>query len=86
MADLISIEKEIARIQKQIDAASKELVGLQARLSSPGFREKAKAEVVAAAESATREKVDTLSKLTSSLEGLRRAQPAAEVKKKRRDS
>jgi valyl-tRNA synthetase len=82
MADLISVDKEITRVQKQIEAAAAELAGLRARLSSPGFRGKARAEVVAAAEAAEREKSGALSKLSSSLEALKRAQAEQLVENK----
>ena len=68
MSDLISAEKEIARVKKQIDSLTKDLLSLNARLNSNGFREKAKPEVVDAVLASVREKQAMLEALQLSLE------------------
>ena len=46
---LVDVEKEVSRLQGQVQKLEKEIGGLDKRLSNPGFTEKAKPEVVAEA-------------------------------------
>ena len=64
MAELVDLEKEKARIQKELEQKKKALAGLESKLSNPAFLSKAPESVVAA----ERERADTLRALMTKLE------------------
>ena len=64
MAELVDLEKEKARIQKELEQKKKALGGLESKLSNPAFLSKAPESVVAA----ERERADTLRALMTKLE------------------
>lgn len=70
LRDLVSAEKEIARIRKQIEILNKDILSLTTRLSSKGFVEKAKSDVVETVQASLREKQIMLETLQLSLEKL----------------
>jgi valyl-tRNA synthetase len=45
MADLVDKNKELARLKKQAEKLVKDILGLDTRMKSPGFRDKAPANV-----------------------------------------
>lgn len=49
MSDMVDKEKEIKRLTKQADKLQKDIIGLETRLNSPGFKDKAPEHVVAEA-------------------------------------
>ena len=59
LAELVDIEKERARLSKDLGKKQSELKGLEGKLSNPGFLNKAPADVVAA-EQERAEKLKTL--------------------------
>ena len=64
MAELVDLEKEKARIQKDLGKQKAELEKLQAKLNNPGFVNKAPANVV----EAERERAGKLTALIAKLE------------------
>lgn len=65
LAELVDLEKEKARIQKELDKNRKALDGLNNKLGNPGFVNKAPANVV----EAERERAVKLAALIEKLEG-----------------
>ena len=64
LAELVDLEKEKARIQKELGQKKGQLAGLEAKLSNPGFLSKAPEQVVAA----EKERRETLKALIAKLE------------------
>jgi len=64
MGELVDLEKEKARIEKELKKNSDELTKLNAKLSNPGFVNKAPANVV----NAEKERAATLAELVAKLE------------------
>ena len=64
LAELVDLEKEKARMEKDLNKKKGELAGLETKLNNPGFVNKAPANVVAA----ERERADKLSALIAQLE------------------
>lgn len=64
LAELVDLEKEKARIAKELDKNRKELDKLETKLNNPGFVNKAPAQVV----EAERERADKLRALLVKLE------------------
>ena len=64
LAELVDLEKEKARIQKELDQKRGQLAGLEAKLQNPGFLAKAPEQVVAA----EKERCETLKALIAKLE------------------
>ncbi len=64
MAELVDLEKEKARIQKELENKRKQLAGLEGKLSNPGFLNKAPAQVV----EAEKERAESLRALIAKLE------------------
>ena len=64
LAELVDLEKEKARIQKELGQKKGQLAGLEAKLSNPGFLSKAPEQVVAA----EKERAETLRALIAKLE------------------
>lgn len=64
LAELVDLDKERARIQKELDKNRKELDKLETKLNNPGFVNKAPANVV----EAERERADKLKALLVKLE------------------
>jgi valyl-tRNA synthetase len=63
MGQLVDVEKEIVRIEKELEKANKNLAGIQGKLSNEKFISRAPESVVAA----EREKADTAAKLIAQL-------------------
>ena len=68
---LIDVEKETARIHKEIEGKEKDVARLMAKLSNPQFAEKAPPEVIAKEEGKLAESRSTLEKLRERLSTLR---------------
>ncbi len=64
LAELVDLEKEKARIQKELGQKKGQLAGLEAKLSNPGFLAKAPEQVVAA----EKERLESLKALIAKLE------------------
>ncbi len=64
LAELVDLEKEKARIQKELQQKKGQLAGLEAKLQNPGFLAKAPEQVVAA----EKERCETLKALIAKLE------------------
>ena len=64
LAELVDIEKEKARLQKDLGKKQGELKGLEGKLSNPGFLAKAPADVVAA----EKERAEKLNELIRKIE------------------
>jgi valyl-tRNA synthetase len=64
LSELVDLEKERARVQKELKKSRGELEGLHAKLNNPGFLNKAPAQVVAA----ERERAEKLAALAAKLE------------------
>ena len=64
LAELVDMEKEKARIQKELGQKKGQLAGLEAKLSNPGFLSKAPQQVV----EAEKERCETLKALIAKLE------------------
>ncbi|MBQ3141112.1 MAG: class I tRNA ligase family protein, partial [Clostridia bacterium] len=64
MAELVDLAAERARLNKELASAEKDMAGINAKLSNPGFLAKAPANVVA-------EQRDRLEKLTAKVAGIR---------------
>lgn len=68
LAGLIDKDAEIARLNKEIEKLTKNLQGVEKRLSNPNFTEKAKPEVVATARQQAEEQRAALGQLQTQLE------------------
>jgi valyl-tRNA synthetase len=64
LSELVDLEKEKARLQKELEGKRKQLAGLEGKLSNPGFLAKAPEQVVAA----EKERAETLKALIAKLE------------------
>ena len=67
LAGLVDLEKEKARLNKQLKQLEKDVEGLAKRLSSPGFKDKAPAEVLAKAENELMDKTAALATVKKSI-------------------
>jgi valyl-tRNA synthetase len=67
LTGMIDTEKEVQRINKQIDKLAKDTAGLEARLGSPGFADKAPPTVVAEVQGTLKEKQEQIAVLRKSL-------------------
>ena len=70
LADLVDREKEIARLTKQAEKLTKDIDGLENRLSSKGFADKAPAAVVAEVRSSLAEKKEQRAAILKSVDTL----------------
>ena len=67
MGELVDLEAERKRLQKELDKAEKELAGLSGKLSNPGFLNKAPANVVEAEKARAAALNEKIAKLRASL-------------------
>ena len=70
MSELVDLEKETARLKKELETTEKEITALNAKLSNAGFVDKAPANVVAAERERLAKAGEKLAKLTESLKSL----------------
>ncbi|RKI65782.1 valine--tRNA ligase [bacterium 1xD42-67] len=70
LADLVDIEKEKARVEKELKKQSAELDKLNAKLNNPGFVNKAPAQVVEAEKERAVQLTELVAKLESQLKGM----------------
>ena len=71
MAELIDMEKEIARLEKEKEQCAKQAAGLEARLGNPGFVNKAPENVVAAERDRLAKLKERLAKLEESIAAMK---------------
>ena len=71
MAELIDMEKEIARLEKEKEQCEKQAAGLEARLGNPGFVNKAPENVVAAERDRLAKLKERLAKLEESIAAMK---------------
>ncbi len=71
MAELIDREKEIARLEKEKEQCEKQAIGLETRLSNPGFVNKAPENVVAAERDRLAKLKERLAKLEESIAAMK---------------
>ncbi|MDX1581246.1 MAG: class I tRNA ligase family protein, partial [Alphaproteobacteria bacterium] len=70
LADVIDLDQERSRLQKEIEKTGKEIDGLDKRLSNEGFLQKAPEDVVAEQRQKREEAAQILSKLNEAMERL----------------
>jgi valyl-tRNA synthetase len=70
MSELVDLEKETARLKKELEATEKEIATLEAKLGNAGFTAKAPANVVAAEREKLEKAKEKLSKINESLGSL----------------
>ena len=70
LGELVDLEKEKARIQKELKKQSDELAKLNAKLSNPGFVNKAPEHVVAAEKERSVQLTELVAKLEEQLKGM----------------
>ena len=71
MAELIDMEKEVARLEKEKEQCEKQAAGLEARLGNPGFVNKAPENVVAAERDRLAKLKERLAKLEESIAAMK---------------
>jgi valyl-tRNA synthetase len=72
MGQLVDVEKEIARISKELEAAKKFLSSLEGKLSNEKFVARAPEAVVAAEREKAAKTADLISQLTESLNAMQK--------------
>ena len=72
MGQLVDVEKEIARITKELEGQRKFLSGLEAKLSNEKFVSRAPEAVVAAEREKAQKAKDLIAQLTESLEAMKK--------------
>jgi valyl-tRNA synthetase len=72
MGQLVDVEKEIARISKELEAAKKFLASLEGKLSNEKFVSRAPEAVVAAEREKAAKTADLISQLTESLNAMQK--------------
>ena len=70
MADMVDREKELLRLSKQAEKLQKDINGLESRLKSKGFIDKAPDSVIAEVKATLADKVEQLSAVSQSIESL----------------
>ncbi len=70
LGELVDLEKEKARVEKELKKQSAELEKLNTKLNNPGFVNKAPAQVVEAEKARAAQLTELVSKLESQLKGM----------------
>jgi valyl-tRNA synthetase len=70
LAGMVDFAKEKKRLEKQAEKMRKDMAGLESRLNSPGFTDKAPAHVVEEARSQLAEQQDRLATILASIDDL----------------